>query len=175
MRYSSIVFLLVALLPVHTAVAGQQLKTRPLDSVAVDAFERAMVRSALVRTMVKTLESTNVIVHIVSSRTLPLGIAGTTQFVTSRGGFRYLRITLSADLSNSMRAAILGHELRHACEVAQSSADDPEEIRKLFEREGNRAGHFYETRAAVEAERQVRSELESKRVLQAEPVVKFHH
>lgn len=174
MRYLAIVFLLFALFAVPSrAGAGEKLTPRPLDAVAAEAFERARSRSALVRSLVTTLESSNVIVHIVSSQSLPAGIGGTTRFVTSRGGFRYVRIDISMDLTKGMRAAILGHELQHACELAESGAHTPAEVRELFERAGERNGPFYETRAAVDAERHVRMQLQSARGLQAEPAVKF--
>ena len=68
---------------------------------------------------------------------------------------------------------ILGHELQHACEVAESGADNVDQVRQLFERAGERNGSFYETRAALDTERHVRMELLSGRGLQAGPVVKF--
>jgi hypothetical protein len=155
MRYLSIVVFVVFLVP-SFAAAGERLTPRPLDPIAVDAFARAQTKSALVRSLVATLESSNVIVHIVSSRNLPMGIGGTTSFVTSRGGYRYVRITIAVDLSKSGRTAILGHELQHACEVAASAADDAESVKELFTRDGQRFGEYYETLTAVNTERLVR-------------------
>jgi hypothetical protein len=184
MRYLSVA-VFIFLVP-SFAVAGEPRTPRPLDPFAADAFARARAQSAVVRSLVATLESSNVIVHIVSSRTLPMGIGGTTRFVTSRGGYRYVRITISTDLSKSGRTAILGHELQHACEVAVSAADDVESVKELFEKEGHRAGDYFETAAAIAAERLVRDELNAPRAavrlrsgraqqLQAEPVVKLDH
>jgi len=176
MRYLSIVFLWsVLVLTSPPAAAAEKLTLRPLDPIAAEAFERAVSRSQRVRTLVATLESSNVIVHIETSRLLPAGLGGTTRFVTSRGGYRYLRITIHADLPTEARAAILGHELQHACEVAESGADSADEVRKLFERDGEFSGGFYETRAAVETEKHVRMELFRNRALHADPVVKFDH
>jgi hypothetical protein len=112
MRYLSIFALL--LLP-SVVAAGERLTPRPLDPIAVDAFARALARSAMVRSLVATLEASNVIVHIESSRQMPAGLAGTTRFITARGGFRYVRIAIGADLPRDARVAILGHELQHAC------------------------------------------------------------
>ena len=177
MRYLSIFLFAVVLVP-SSATAGEPLTPRPLDTIAADAFADAQAQSAVVRSLVATLESSNVIVHIVSSRNLPMGIGGTTTFVTSRGGYRYVRITIATDLSKSGRTIILGHELQHACEVAVSAADDVESVKELFEKEGHRAGDYFETRAAIDAERLVRNELNAvraARILQTEPVVKFDH
>ena len=174
MNYFSIVFLLSVLIASPlSAAAGDKLTPRPLDSIATDAFERAVSRSPRVRSLVATLEASNVIVHIESSRLMPAGISGTTRFVTSRGGYRYVRINIDAELPRGTRAVILGHELQHACELAESGADNADQVRQLFERAGERNGSFYETRAALDTERHVRMELLSGRGLQAGPVVKF--
>src|SRR5688572_21253674 len=183
MRYLSIFVFALFVVP-SFALAGEPLTPRPLDPIAADAFARAQAQSAVVRSLVATLESSNVIVHIVSSRALPMGIGGTTRFVTSRGGYRYVRITIATDLSKSNRTTILGHELKHACEVATSEADDAESVKQWFLKHGHRAGDYFETRAAIDAERQIRNELNAARAdlrlrsgqaLEAEPVVKFHH
>lgn len=146
--------------------------TRPVDPIALETLDFALGRSPLVRSLVATLERSNVIVHIQSSRALPPGISGTTRLVVSRGGYRYLRIAIAADLPKRARAAILAHELQHAVEVAASDADDVDRLRRLFAKHGEASGGYFDTRAAVQVERKVRRELG---VLQAEPVVKFHH
>src|ERR1700752_831612 len=125
MRYLSIFVFAVFVVP-SFAIAGQPLTPRPLDPIAADAFAGAPP------------ESSNASVHIVSSRDLPGVIGGTTRFVTSRGGYRYVRITVAVDLSQSGRTTILGHELQHACEVAASAADDAESVKQLFARDGQR-------------------------------------
>lgn len=176
MRYFSMLVVVVLVfmlaLSVASVAAAEPLTPRPLDPLAAETFERAVAQSSTVRALVAVLEGSNVIVHIQSSRTLPSGIGGTTTFVTSRGGYRYVRITISADLPSRMRAVILGHELRHACEVAESRADDLAAVRELFEQAGRRIGAFFETRAALDAERPVSLEIGSRTL---EPVVKFHH
>jgi hypothetical protein len=171
MRYLSI--LCVVFIPAVVS-AGEPLTPRPLDPVSVATFAHAIERSAIARRLVEQLESSNVIVHIVSSAHMPDGLGGTTRFVTNRGGYRYLRITLAASLPLRQRSAILAHELQHAWEVARSPAADVEELRRLFEHEGHRDGDYYDTRAAIAVERRVWLELAG-RMLQAEPVVKFDH
>ena len=163
--------------------AGDKLTPRPLDPLAVETLAHATERSAITRTLIEHLESSNVIVHIETAAPLPYGIGGMTRFVTSRGGYRYLRISLAAGLPLGQRSAILAHELQHAWEVARSPATNVAEMKRLFENEGHRAGEYYETRAAIEIERNVRMELTAGRALrlrsgqalQTEPVVKFDH
>jgi hypothetical protein len=145
---------------------------RPVDPVAAETLEFAVRRSDVVRTLIATLERSNVIVHIQSSRDLPAGIGGITRFVVSRGGYRYLRVTIAAQLPEQLRAAMLAHELQHACEIAASPANDVGSLRLLFEKTGRSNGEFFETSRAVDVEHAVRRQLSA---LQAEPVVKFDH
>lgn len=160
MRYLSIFLFGLVLVP-SVAAANERLTPRPLDPIAIDAFALAQANSATVRSLVATLEASNVIVHIESSRILPLGIGGTTRFVTSRGGYRYVRIAIAVDLPRASRPAILAHELQHACEVAASGADDHEGIKQFFEREGYHSGGYYDTQRAINVERRVRFELKA--------------
>jgi hypothetical protein len=156
MRYLSI---FVSLFYMSTVVSAERWAVRPVDPLAIEILERAIQQSEVVRTLVATVESSNVIVHIQTSRTMPTGIGGMTRFVTTRGGYRYLRITIGIELSKDARIAILAHELKHACEVAESSAKDVESLLQLFEHEGRPAGDYFETRAALRIEKLVRLEL----------------
>lgn len=159
MRYGSLVVLLLCAIP---AFAGGPLTPRPLDGIAADTLARASERSALIRTLVHELESSNVIVHIESSWTLPSGICGTTRFVAASKAYRYVRISFSVWLSPNDRLAILGHELHHAVEIARSPAADVRALRRLFEASGRRVqltSDLYETEAAVLFEKEVRREL----------------
>lgn len=175
MRYLSIVLLLVLS---SSAAASAALTPRPLDAVAAQILDHALARSPTVRALVRELESSNVIVHIEACWQLT-GASGTMRFVTRRGGYRYVRITIVSSLPPNSRTAILGHELQHAVELARSKADDVNGVRKLFESEGYRTRGWtdvFETEAAQRVENVIRSELASRTTaLQAEPVVKFHH
>lgn len=157
------------------ALIAVLFSVRPVDSIAADTLKLAVERSTAVRSLIETLERSDVVIHIESSQELPAGIGGTTRFVITRGGYRYVRIAINARLPKQARAAILGHELRHACEIAESHARDIDSVRRLFERSARRSGEFFETRAALDTERHVRRELKGPRPLQAEPVIKFDH
>jgi hypothetical protein len=171
MRYLTLALSLF-LLP-SAVTAGTSTTPRPLDPVAAEAFAQALERSQTVRSLVASLEASNVIVHIESTRTMPMGIGGMTRFVATRGGYRYVRISLNAELWGRDRIAILAHELQHACEVANSAAADQASVRRLFEQSGHAVGSYYETNAAAAIEHVVRSERRAS--LQAQPVVKFDH
>lgn len=155
MRYLSI--LRVVFFPAVVS-AGDLLTPRPLDSIAAETLNRALASSEIVRSLVSTLESSDVIVHILSSRQLPSGIAGVTRLVASRGGYRYVRITIATDLPPAAGTAILGHELQHACELAQSHAHDAATVRDVFTHAGYRWGDYFETAAAIRVEKMIRME-----------------
>ena len=153
---------LVVLYLFAAAEVSAQSRMRPLDTQSVETLEQAVAGSPLVRDLVRQLEESNLVVHIESSRSLPFGVSGTMRFVTSRGGFRYVRISLAVGLRSESRAAILGHELQHACEVAASDANDIEAVRRLYQASGHNpfaATDVFETQAALRVERQVKAEM----------------
>ncbi len=159
MRYWSIVLLL--LWPSLT-FAEDEYAVRVLDPVAAAMLAQAVERSAIVRALVHQLQHSNMIVHIEATRNLPSGIGGITRFVASRGEYRYLRISLSLWLPPADRVAIVGHELQHALEVAQSLSVNAAEVRKWFETSGFRvrvSHDLFETSAALQIEKRIRQEL----------------
>ena len=159
--------LVVLYLPFYLFMAAEasaqaRMTPRPLDPLAAEAFEQAVAGSPLFRDLVHQLEGSNLVVHIESTRQLPTGISGTMRFVTHRGGYRYVRVSLAVDIRPERRAAILGHELQHACELAASDAYDIDAVRRLYQSSGHQpfAGNdTFETRAAMMVERQVKAEL----------------
>lgn len=168
MRYWSLVPSLLfssflSLLPASTLEAAADeipQNLRPVDAAAAETLARALDGSPLVRALVHDLGATNVIVHIQFSRDLPSGIAGTTRFVVSCGGYRYLRITIGVSLPEVDRAPILAHELQHAWEIAHSHADEIDDVRQMLELAGYQTReNFFETGKAVKVERMVREEL----------------
>lgn len=163
MRYVLMLFVVVIVvvfaLTLASVAAAQSLPLRPVDEVAAETLGHALEHSSVVRSLTAAIQASNLIVHIESSWMLPPGISGTTRFVTSRGGYRFARVTINGALPLLERTALLGHELQHARELAESDAGDVAAVRRLFERTGRRTGDFFETRAAIDAERFVRREL----------------
>ena len=135
MRYLSmfvvIVFVFAFAFTFAAVAAAEPLTPRPLDAVAAETFARSMEKSETVRSMVRVLEGSNVIVHIVTSPSVPASVGGRTQLVTSRGGYRYVRITINAELPLSWRSTILARELRQACEIARLRSGDDDGRRTL--------------------------------------------
>jgi hypothetical protein len=120
-----ILFVFLCAFTFAAAAAAEPLTPRPLDPIAVETFARVMEQSETTRSLVRVIEGSNVIVHIVATPSLPASVGGRTRLVTSRGGYRYVRITISADLPLGWRTAILARELRAASDIARSRpADD---------------------------------------------------
>ena len=156
---------------------------RPADARAAATLARAIDRSPRVRDLVDRLAATNVIVHLELSHQMPSGVLGTTRFGASRGGYRFVRISLSAALREDDTAPLIGHELQHAIEIAESYVADAADLKRLMEATGYRmSGTLYETDAARAIEKEVRRELQAWRLasrgtprLQPQPVVELHH
>ncbi len=99
------------------------------------------------------LAASDLIVHIVTTATLPPGVSGTTRLVTHLGGARHLRVELASSLTLKMRVAILAHELQHACELARSGARTPNAVRALYQTIGRMADGRAERFETGDAER----------------------
>lgn len=139
--------------------AGQ---VRLLDPVSMVAFENGMRRSPTFRGLVADLQSSDVIVHVVTTLDLPPGVVGTTRFAAERGGWRYVRIHLATSLARKARTAALAHELQHAREIAHSSARSNQAVFSFYSSRGRQSSAMqdgWETAAAEAAERAVWAEL----------------
>ena len=88
-------------------------------------------------------------------------IAGHITLMGSAGGRRYVRLSVNPRHDGRQRLAILGHELRHAVELADAEAviDQPS-LLSLYRRIGFRSGErAFESDAAIAAGRRVPDEL----------------
>jgi hypothetical protein len=146
--------------------AAEPPRIRPLDLISTLAVERGGQESARFRTLVGELESSDVIVHIVATPSMPLGVIGTMRFVTRLGDTRYIRIDLSSTAPPSLRVATLAHELQHACEVARSDAGTHDAVRALYRLIGHEvpgSRDAYETEDAQQIGSEVWTELRGRR------------
>jgi hypothetical protein len=137
---------------------------RPLDPYSVATYETGARQSITFRALVDTLQRSDLIVHVVTTRDLPALVAGTTRFVADRGSTRYVRVDLSASLAPKARVAVLAHELQHACEIAGSRARSSIGVEAFYRLRGRRAPTLtsgWETREAAAVERRVWLELGS--------------
>lgn len=138
---------------------------RPLDAPTRAAFAGGMNGSPLFRELVAELEASDLIVHLESDCSMRDRVQGKLLFVTAAGGVRYLRVRIACELTGARRIAILGHELRHAVEVAEApwvvdEASLAEEYRRIgFASSNGATGVSFESRAAIDAGERVLREV----------------
>ena len=92
-------------------------RIRPTDSRSEALLREGMARSQTFRQLVDRLEASNVFVYVSISPLLKSSLAGGLNWMTQSGAYRYLRATISSELSHDQTIAALAHELQHAVEV----------------------------------------------------------
>lgn len=139
-------------------------RIRPIDKRVKALLGSGLERSALLRELVAQIESSDVIVYVGMSPVVRRGMAGALTFVSDAGPFRYLRATLSPELTNDQAISALAHELHHVTEImAHPEVRSESTLAALYRRigrENRRAiGSGWETAAAQQAGWAVRREL----------------
>src|SRR5471030_219953 len=94
---------------------------RSSDREIVSAIATATDRSPTFRGLVEHLNRSDVVVYVMFDRSPTSDLAGRTMFVSAAGGRRYLRIAIDRRYAGCLRLGILGHELRHAVEIADAA------------------------------------------------------
>jgi hypothetical protein len=152
----------LVILPMLSIGEAQERKfnfphVRPLDAPTRAAFNSGMKGSPLFRELVAQLEGSDLIVHVESDCTMRDRVQGKLLFVTAAGGVRYLRVRIGCAVTGIRQVAILGHELRHAVEVADApwvvdESTMAEEYRRIgFPSRSDTGGSSFESRAAIDA------------------------
>jgi hypothetical protein len=154
-----------------TMIAGANVSARPgipqrlrtADAGIVSALARGRDRSPTFRALLERLDQSNLIVYL-RRGSFTGSTAAATQLVAVSGGYRFLHVTLEPNPAADTGVALLGHELRHAVELADAPwVVDPATLQTLYRSigfstcEGLR--RCYDTHAAVDAGRQVFAEL----------------
>jgi hypothetical protein len=138
-------------------------RVRSVDRRLAALLEVGLQRSSTFAELVRSLNASDVIVYVERSRNLPSTLAGRLLLLPHAGRHRYLRIQVRGDLPALELIALIGHEFRHALEVAHDpSVRDAPAMLSLYQRIGHPtagAMHTYDTDAAQDAGRQVRLEL----------------
>ncbi len=152
------------------AIAQEQRRTttprvRGYDSRAIDLLQRAARLSPTVARLVVELEQSDLVV-IVETGWLPDNLGGRVRIAAATPQVRYVVVTLRIPAPMPELLQTLGHELRHATEIARApDVRDAETLAAFYRRVGvalERSGR-YDTEAAVEAGRMVARELARQR------------
>ena len=146
-----------------SALSAPDRRVRSTDRRIVKLLHMGMERSKTFAELVTALNTTDVIVYIERVPTLPTTLAGRLLLLPITRNQRYLRIQVRGDLSPVELISLIGHELRHALEIAEHpGVRDDSAMTALYQRIGHPstgALHTYDTQAAQTAGRQVRMEL----------------
>jgi hypothetical protein len=132
-------------------------------------MEEAAARSATMRALLTRLDVSDLVVYLKCQRpeSAPAGANGYVAFVSRVEDRRYIVVNVRCHCSEYLLLGYLGHELRHAVEIA----DAPEIVdhaslsafyaRVGFPAQGDRpTQRVFETYAAVAAEHAVRREID---------------
>lgn len=160
---------LVAVLSISSALAAERIggpRLRPQDPRSVQVLKEGAARSATFRGLVDRIEASNLIVYIAVNPILKSTLSGALTWMTRAGDFRYVRASISTDLTLDQMIASVAHELQHAVEVIEDeSVTDERSLVALYKRIGqpSRAAgpSGWETLAAQRTGTQVRRELVS--------------
>jgi hypothetical protein len=133
----------------------------------VTGFEAAVIRdgvcaSPTLRALADRLDASDLTVHVSVNRLLDRRLAGGLRFLAATPTDRVLLIEIAFGLDRYARIAMLGHELQHAVEVAETAQiRDEEGLRRFYASHGVAGAieRAYETAAARLAEVAIRKEL----------------
>jgi hypothetical protein len=171
----TLVFILLTLLPGRALTQDHRMRRAHVRSSVPEllgALTDGVQQSATLRDLVERLDRSDVMVYLVFDRASSPPFAGRISLMGAAAGWRYLRLSVDARYSGLRRIAILGHELRHAVEIADApSAIDQESVAALYKQIGFKTSddRCFDSLAAIASGQQVfRELLESRR---ARPLV----
>ena len=139
---------------------------RPLTSAARALVNAGGARSAAIRQLLDRLDVSDLIVYV-DVQWFHETRSGRLAFVGSAAGNRYVVLQIACGQIGSDQIVALGHELRHAVEVADAGeVIDRQTFSRLYQRIGQEVGGIgqnrqFETRAAIDVGRRVKDDLSS--------------
>ena len=151
-----------ASVPYGAALNEPLRRVRSVDPQIIALMRQGLRRSVTFADLVAAVNASDVIVYIERVNQLAPTIAGQLVIVPVPHEQRYVRVQIINHLSPEDTIALIGHELRHALEVAAApEVRDRKGLMELYQRIGEPGGqvHSYDTRAAQNTGRRVRSEL----------------
>ncbi len=168
-RRSLALFSLTGLLTSAAPAAAQQDRLEPPhvrpETDLRELFDEATARSPTVRGLVNWLETLDVTVYIRMRATLPAGLDGRLALLSANGAHRSVVIDLATGRSSISQISTLGHELRHAVEIAnEPSIVNRDSFGAYYARVGRQTGdadgrQTFETQEAAATGTRVRREL----------------
>jgi hypothetical protein len=150
--------------------AGDGNHVRTSDRRIRDAIAEGVEHSQLFRDLVAQLDASDVIVYVQIDRAMPSGLQGRLGLLSATGSRRYVIVRIACVLTGTQQISIIGHELRHAVEIANAeSVVDEASLAAEYRRIGFGSGAMlgpggagYDSRAAIDAGRRVAYEVTHK-------------
>lgn len=150
--------------PLVAAVPADTTHVRPHEDRLKQLLIEGSARSATFKALADRIEASNVIVYVALNPLIKSSLSGMLTWMTQAGGYRYVRASISPELSANQMIATIAHELQHAVEVIDDeTVHDEKTLVALYRRIGHQSGAYapsqWETTAARETGFQVRKEL----------------
>jgi hypothetical protein len=149
----------------YTSADPAPPRVRPETSEGRELLAELIARSPTAQRLVDHLEQSDVVVYVRYRWFATESINGHIGLMSSDPQHRYLIIELACRRTRLEQLVTLGHELRHAVEIADVPwVTDPSSLSTLYRRIGEAVnvsgtGEAYESNAAAETSHHVRSEL----------------
>jgi hypothetical protein len=162
----ALLLLVMLLLPAVPARAQRLDRVRADSKVVRLLLSSGLQRSPTFGAIVDRLEASDLIVEVQCGLFKSTMLAGRTVLLSAQPSVRYVLVEIACQMAEPVAVAILGHELRHALEIASAPwvADAPS-LEQLYTQIGFssclKAGGFvdFETADALEAGERVHHEL----------------
>jgi hypothetical protein len=137
---------------------------RPQDRRLIQVLHDGAARSTTFKALVDRIEASHVIVYVALNPLMKSSLSGMLTWMTRAGEYRYVRASISHDLTPDQMIATVAHELQHAVEVIDDeSVNDEKSLVALYRRIGQQSSTVtpsrWETVAAQRTGFQVRREL----------------
>lgn len=145
------------------SLPGGVTRLRPLDPAAVALVENARQQSPTIRDLVNKFEDRNLIVYVQVVPARADRPQSGMRYVGTSKSARFVLIQIATCDPPCREVELLGHELRHAWDVARWTwvSDDGrlQRMMSLFGWRDRKAARGYETASAVRTEAQVSREV----------------
>jgi hypothetical protein len=124
--------------------------------------------SATLRALADRIDASDLVVYLVRERPPDDDVAARTRLVAAAGGRRYVLVAIDPKYGGCRLLSLLGHELRHAVEIAdEPSVVDAASLAALYRRIGFSLGRGgaerYESEPAIDAGARVMREVSADR------------
>jgi hypothetical protein len=168
-----VIIFLAALMSATPAAAdavpdvSSHLHVRIIDHRLRTLFEEGLHRSPTLRGLVSRLEASDVVVYLQPDAYAMGDVAGRLTWLSAVNGVRYVMVRVRRLASVLQQLAMIGHELQHAVEVAETPeiVDGPSMLREYtrigYINGAMSSGVTVDTQAALDAGEQVAEELRS--------------